>query len=123
MNEVPGIASVQDVANAFKAALEAGDFAAAEAFWAEDVVSIENMDGPTREVRGRDAVHAKSVWWYGAHEIHSFGVEGPFFNGEQFALRFSIDCTRKEDSLHVKMNEIGLYTVVNGLIAEERFFY
>ncbi len=115
--------SVEDVAKAFTEALKAQDYAKAEAFWADDVVSLENMDGPMREVRGKPAVHGKSEWWFANHEIHAFECEGPFLHGDQFALRFHIDVTPKDGSGRRAMTEIGLYTVRGDKVAEERFFY
>lgn len=115
--------TVADVAKQFTAALKKQDYPAAEAFWADDVVSIEAMEGPNQRAVGKAAVHGKSEWWFGAHEVHSFGVEGPFVNGDQFALGFKIDVTNRESGQRMKMDEIGLYTVKNGKISEERFFY
>lgn len=57
------------------------------------------------------------------HEVHGFTAEGPFVHGDQFALRFTLDVTRKADGVREAMTEIGLYTVANGAIIEERFFY
>lgn len=115
--------SVQDVAAAFTEALRAGDYEKAESFWAEDVVSIENMDGPMKEVRGRDAVHGKGEWWFANHEVHDTKIEGPFVNGDQFALKMWMDLTPKEGGQRRTMDEVCLYTVRDGKIAEERFFY
>jgi ketosteroid isomerase-like protein len=44
-------------------------------------------------------------------------------NGNQFVVHFGMDVTTKETGQRVQMNEIGLYTVRDGKIAEERFFY
>ncbi|MBI1187538.1 MAG: nuclear transport factor 2 family protein [Alphaproteobacteria bacterium] len=112
-----------DVAKRFTEALKAGDFPAAEAFWAEDVVSIEAQDGPMKEVRGRAAVHGKGEWWTANHEVHKFETQGPFVNGDQFALRFVMEVTPKATGQRASMDEVALYTVRNGAIAEERFFY
>lgn len=115
--------NTQDVAGQFTRALRSGDFAKAESFWSDDVVSIEAQEGPMREVRGKEAVHGKGEWWNANHEVHRFDVHGPYVNGNQFALRFSIDVTRKESGERVQMEEVGLYTVRGGSITEERFFY
>ena len=50
-------------------------------------------------------------------------VEGPYLNGDQFAVRMKMDLTVKESGERITMDEIGLYTVKDGKIAEERFFY
>lgn len=54
--------------------------------------------------------------------MHSFETSGPFVNGDQFALCFKIDVTRKASGERVQMDEVGLYTVRDGKIVEERFF-
>lgn len=112
-----------DVATQFTDALKAQDYPKAESFWADDVVSIENMDGPMKEMRGREAVHGKGEWWFGAHEVHKSEIKGPFVNGDQFSVIFNMDVTQKESGNRIQMEEVGLYTVKNGKIAEERFFY
>ncbi len=50
-------------------------------------------------------------------------VDGPWVNGEQFTVRFTMDVTFKETGQRHTMDEIALYTLKNGKIAEERFFY
>jgi ketosteroid isomerase-like protein len=115
--------STETVAQKFADACKAGRYEEAEAMWADDVVSVENMDGPMKELRGREAVHGKGVWWFENHEIHSNAVEGPFINGDRFALIFHMDTTVKETGVRTKMDEVALYTVRGGKIAEERFFY
>jgi ketosteroid isomerase-like protein len=113
----------QELAKAFAAMLAEGrDREASETFWAEDIVSREAMDGPMAMVQGREAIFAKHQWWYDNHEIHGVAVAGPFVNGDQFALRFSMDVTPKGGA-RLQMDEIGLYTVRHGKIVEERFFY
>ena len=96
---------------------------AGEKYWADDVVSVEAMDGPMHEVRGKEAVRGKGQWWTSNHEIHSFTAHGPFTNGDQFAMRFDSDVTFKPDDSRRAMSEVGLYTVRDGKIVEERFFY
>lgn len=113
-----------ELANAFTALLQANKHdEAAEKFNAADIVSIEAMDGPMREVRGTAAVKAKSEWWFANHEVHGGTVEGPWPNGDQFIVRFQIDVTPKATGQRMQMDEMGLYTVQNGRIIEERFFY
>ncbi len=96
---------------------------AARRFNAPDIVSTEAMEGPMARVQGAAAVKAKSDWWYGAHEVHSTATEGPYVNGDQFAVRFAIDVTQKETGQRIQMQEIGLYTMRDGKVVEEKFFY
>jgi ketosteroid isomerase-like protein len=116
--------TTSEMAHAFTALLKANKHEeAAEKFNAPDIVSREAMDGPMREVRGTAAVKAKSDWWFANHEIHDARVEGPWPHGDQFIVRFQIDVTPKSTGQRVQMDEMGLYTVQNGKIVEERFFY
>ena len=114
--------SIKTVAETFAACLKKGDFAGAEKFWSADVVSIEAMDGPMREVRGLEAVKGKSVWWNANHISHGFKTEGPFVNGDQFALYFDVDVTQKSTGQRIAMKEVALYTVKGEKVVEERFF-
>lgn len=116
--------SIKDIADAFTNMLKAGQHdEAAQQFNAEDIVSIEAMDGPMARIQGTEAVKAKGEWWYANHEIHSAESHGPFINGDRFAVRFVMDVTVKESGERMQMEEVGLYTVRDGKIAEERFFY
>lgn len=97
--------------------------AAAERYNAEDIASFEAMDGPMAVCRGKAAVKGKGEWWTANHEVHRMDVAGPFVNGEQFAVHFDGEVTVKETGARLAMSEMGLYTVKNGKIVEERFFY
>ena len=112
------------VAEAFTALLKDGKhMEAADAFNAEDIVSIEDMDGPMAVCRGRAEVKAKSDWWYANHEVHGGSAEGPFVHGDQFIVLFTLDITSRATGERAQMTETGLYTVRDGKISEERFFY
>ena len=50
-------------------------------------------------------------------------VANVFNNGNQFLMTFTIDVTPKMTGQRMQMLEFGLYTVENGKIVEERFFY
>lgn len=117
----------KQVADEFTRMLKAGQAdEAGQRFWADDVVSIEAMEGPMARVEGRKAVEQKGEWWYANHDVHAFETEGPFVNGNQFALRFRIAVTPKtgeQAGQRIDMTEVGLYTVKGGKVVEERFFY
>lgn len=116
--------TVQDIANDLVALCRAGDFdTPGQKYWADDVLSVEAMPGDMAEIRGKDAVKGKGDWWAANHEVHSSVVEGPYVNGDQFVVRFNMDLTRKQSGERVQMDEVGLYTVKDGKIVEERFFY
>jgi ketosteroid isomerase-like protein len=113
-----------DIAKDFTELLKRGDsHGAAAKYNADNIVSYEAMEGPMAVCNGKEAVKQKSAWWEANHEVHGGSVEGPYVNGDQFALRFSFDITPKSTGERVKMDEVGLYTVKNGKISEERFYY
>jgi len=114
--------TTQDIAEDFVALCRLHKFTeAGEKYWAEDVVSVESM-GDTPDAHGKAALHAKGNWWFGAHDIHSVEVGTPYINGDQFIVRFTIDVTIKESGQRMNFDEVGLYTLHDGLIVEERFF-
>lgn len=123
MSEVLEKNPVREIAEDLVAMCKAGQFdESGEKYWAEDVVSIEAMPGDMAEIRGKAGVKGKGEWWAANHEIHEVVVEGPYVNGDQFAVRFKMDVTPK-DGERMQMDEVGVYTVKDGKIAEERFFY
>jgi ketosteroid isomerase-like protein len=118
--------STADVAADFAALCKSGDLdAAGEKYWSADIVSIEASGPPGMDPvsRGIDAVRAKGEWWYGAHDVHNVETTGPFVHGDQFILRFAMDITNKQSGERVQMEEEALYTVKDGKVVEERFFY
>ena len=123
MSEVLEKTKTQQVAEDLVAMCKAGQFdESGEKYWADDVVSVEASAGDMHEIRGKAGVKAKGDWWAANHEIHSVDVEGPYVNGDQFAVRFKMDLTPKGGD-RIQVDEVGVYTIRDGKIAEERFFY
>ena len=115
-----------EIAKDLVALCKAGKFGeSGEKYWADDVVSVEAGGPPGMDPvsRGKDAARGKGEWWAGAHDIHSVQVDGPYVNGDQFTVRFVMDMTVKESGQRMQMDEIAHYTLKDGKIAEERFFY
>lgn len=106
-----------------------GKFAdAVESLYAPNIVSLEAMSMPQHPARqeGIDAVRAKNKQWVDNHEVHSCVVTGPFPKGDQFVVFFGLDVTAKAGPMagkRMKMDEAALYTVKDGKIAQEEFFY
>ncbi len=116
--------TIAELAKDFTDLLKRGDDeAAARKYNADDIVSYEAMEGPMAVCRGSEAVKQKGAWWRENHEVHGGSVEGPFVNGDQFTLRFTMDVTPKATGERIAMDEVGLYSVKGGKIVEERFFY
>ena len=115
--------TVQDIAQAFTALCAEGKFEdAGHTWWSDDIVSREPMPGDMAEIRGRAAVDAKGAWWYANHDVHSVQVLGPYVHGQQFMVRFTMDVTPKGGA-RMTLDEIGLYSVNDEKIVEERFFF
>jgi hypothetical protein len=123
MSEVQDRPTVQQIAEDLVAMCKAGQFdESGEKYWADDVVSLEAVEGDMARIQGKAGVRGKGEWWYANHEIHDSVVEGPYVHGDQFVVRFRMDLTPKGGERRT-MDEVGLYTVKNGKIVEERFFY
>jgi ketosteroid isomerase-like protein len=93
--------------------------------FADDVVSVEAvaMPGAQQEVKGLAAVKGKGEWWVANHEIHSAAVTGPWPHGDRFVVGFQYDVTNKPSGKRMKLDEVGLFSVRNGKIVREEFFY
>jgi ketosteroid isomerase-like protein len=103
-----------------------GEFAAVlDKHYSDDIVSIEPVAGPNMPAKqeGIAAIRAKNEWWVENHEIHSANVDGPFVGEDQFAVRFKFDVTFKPTGQRTEMTEMALYTVKDGKIVQEEFFY
>jgi hypothetical protein len=90
-----------------------------------DAVSVEAVQLPGRErtVKGLDALRGKSNFFLANNEVHKAEIFGPYPHDNRFAVRFVFDLTFKPTGQRRTMDEIGLFTVVDGKIAREEFFY
>ena len=96
--------------------------------YAPNIVSIEGMSSPQMPTRieGIKAVREKGEWWEKNHEVHGGSVEGPWPHGDRFIVRFSYDVTAKSGPMmgkRMKLDEAALYTVKDGKVVQEEFFY
>lgn len=97
-----------------------------DSHYAVEAVSVEAaaMDDSGREASGLEAIRAKHDWWNSNFEVHESHAEGPFFHGDdRFSVIFSAETTHKESGKREQMREIGEYTVRDGKIVREEFFY
>jgi hypothetical protein len=115
--------TVQEIAADLVALCRAGQFdAPGPKYFADDVVSLEPMAGEMARLEGKAAVIGKGDWWAANHEVHGAQVDGPFVNGDRFIVRYRLEITPKGGERQT-LDETGLYTVRDGRIAEEQFFY
>ncbi len=104
---------------------EGKNLEAIEKFYSPDIVSVEAapMPGMNQTETGREAIKAKNQWWTDNHDIHGGDVHGPFPHGNRFIVHFTFDVTPKQLGQRMTMEEMGLFTVENGKIVREEFFY
>ncbi|MBS2017453.1 MAG: nuclear transport factor 2 family protein [Deltaproteobacteria bacterium] len=117
--------STMDIANKYVGLCKEFRFDAALELFSNDAVSVEAgaPPGKSAEARGLDAIREKGREWGASHEVHSGKVEGPWPNGNRFLVRFTFDVTNKAMGQRMQMDEMGLFTVENGKIVREEFFY
>lgn len=106
---------------------------AIEELYADDIVSVEACDmpasddcpgGSSRTIEGIDAVLGKTDWWYENHTVHSGACRGPYCHRpDRFAVVFNYDVTFKPANQRMQMEEVGVYTVRDGKVSREEFYY
>ena len=101
---------------------------AISSLYSTDIVSVEAVgsDEMPAEVRGIDQVVAKNKWWYENNEVHHSSAEGPFPHHDKFAVIFHYETEVKSgprQGQRVKFDEVAVYTVKDGKIVREEFYY
>ncbi len=121
------MAAIDDVARDYTAMLRLGQFeAAGERYWANGVTSVEPADlkiGIPAFVSGIKAARDKARFRFGTGRIDDLGIDGPFVTGDQFALFLDMLITDPASGSAQPFTEIAIFTVRDGRIIEERFFY
>ena len=94
-------------------------------FYSPKIVSIESVGSETMpaEMTGIEAIRQKNERWFESYEVNSAEVNGPFVGGDQFAVQYVFDTTFKPTGQRSVMTEMALYTVKDGKIVREQFFY
>ena len=107
---------------------EGRNMEAIETLYSPDIESIEAMGSEEMpaEMSGIAAIKGKNEWWFQNHELHSGNAEGPFPHRDRFAVKYHFDVTPKIGPMagqRFQMDEVGLYTVKDGKIVKEKYFY
>jgi predicted ester cyclase len=76
-----------------------------------------------RAGKNLDAIRDKNERWFRENEVHSANAIGPFVGEGQFAVRYDFDVTNRPSGQRMQMSEMALYTVKDGKIVHEHFFY
>ena len=101
---------------------------AIDELYADDIVSVEvrgDEHMPARQ-EGIEAIRGKSRWWIDNHEIHGATASGPWPHGDRFIVTMKMDVTPKAGPFagkRMQFEEAALYTVREGKVAHEEFFY
>lgn len=101
---------------------------AVDELYSPDIVSIEAVAMPNtpQQMQGVKAIRDKNEWWYNNHTVHSGQTTGPWPHGDRFIVGFKYDITPKAGPMAGKrmtIDEAALYTVKDGKIVKEEFFY
>ena len=101
---------------------------AINSLYSPNIVSIEAEESPAipRRTEGLAKVKGKNEWWEKNHEVHRGEAEGPWPHGDRFIVHFKFDVTAKAGPMagkRMNLDEAGLYTVKDGKIVQEEFFY
>ncbi len=101
---------------------------AISSLYSPEIVSVEAMATPDfpGEIRGIDQVLDKNKKWYDMNEIHHASAEGPFPHRDKFAVVFHYETSAKDGprkGQRMKFDEVAVYTVKDGKIVREEFFY
>ena len=118
--------TTQEIGKRYVALCQQGkNDACLDELYAKNAVSIEAAPPPGGEKtsKGLDAIKAKGKGWAESHTVHKAEVSGPFPHENRFAVRFMFDVTDKPSGKRMTMDEVGLFTVENGKITREEFFY
>jgi SnoaL-like domain len=119
---------VQEIGRKLVEVCRAGRNLDALDLYGPNAVTVEAQGSPEMPalMKGVDAIRKKGEWWFANNEIHRGDAKGPFPNGDRFAVIFEYDFTPKagpQAGKRTRMEEVGLYTVENGRIVREEFFY
>jgi hypothetical protein len=93
--------------------------------FSQDAASVEAVEFPGRErtVKGLDGLRAKSKFFLDNNEVHKMEVFGPYPHDDRFIVRFVLEVTFKPNGQRRSIDEAGLFTVADGKITREEFFY
>lgn len=117
--------TTQEVANRLIELCNQGKWEQAQKeLYADNCVSIECPAGKEQQkAEGMEAIRAKGQEWGASiEEMHGMSIDDLIVIDNHFTFRQSIDATYKGAGRH-KMQEISLFTVQDGKVVQEQFFY
>ena len=125
MTTMEATMTVQEIADRLTALCRQGKYEEAQKeLYSSEAESIEPPGSPgLQTVVGLDAIIKKGQQFQSMVEaVHGGSVTDPIIAGNQFAVAAILDMTLKGMGRQ-KMEELAVYTVKDGKIVKEQFFY
>ncbi|MEO1140286.1 MAG: nuclear transport factor 2 family protein [Pseudomonadota bacterium] len=95
--------------------------------YASDAVSVEAMEmepGSGRETKGLEGLKGKHDWWDNSMEMLEGDISDPMLHGDdKFAVIFTGKAKEKATGNVMEINEVAVYSVTDGKISREEFYY
>ena len=95
---------------------------AIDELYADDASSCEDF-GEARQVSSKSAIRGGTEKWLATFDLPEHHIDAPVYCGDKFAVRFTGRMVKKDGSAEHKYQEVGIYTVKNGRIVGQEFFY
>lgn len=117
--------TTQEVANRLVALCREGkNQQVVKELYSPDIVSVEPEGVPNRTVEGLEAIAAKGKNFQSMLEkVNSSVISDPIVADSFFSCSMLMNVQMKGAPVAVDMNEVCVYTVNNGKIVREEFFY
>ena len=117
--------TTQEVADKLVALCRKGDYdQAIQELYSPDIVSVEPEGVPDRIVKGIDGVIAKGEKFESTLErVNKSIISDPIVAGNHFSCSMLMNVQFKGAPMAVDMDEVCVYTVREGKIIREEFFY
>jgi ketosteroid isomerase-like protein len=121
-----GVMTLKEIAEALVSGCREGrEGENLDKLYSVDAVSVES--DPSSEsgtLKGIDAIKGKHAWWEANMEMLDGSVDGPFLHGDdKFAVVFGMKAKDRNSGDVIEMTEVAIYTVADGKIVHEAFFY
>lgn len=117
--------TTQEVANRLVELCREGKYEqAVKELYSPEIVSVEAEGTPNRTVKGLDAITEKGIKFASQLEkVNSNFVSDPIVAENFFSCTMLMNVKMKNIPVDIDMDEVCVYTVSNGKIVKEEFFY
>lgn len=117
--------TTQEVANRLVELCREGKYEqVVKELYSPDIVSVEQEGAPDRIVKGLEGIATKGVKFQEMLEtVNSSSISDPIVADNHFSCAMFMNVRMKGVPVDVDMNEICVYTVSEGKVIKEEFFY